>query len=271
MSAEAASRAWIELPGSQLHLARTVIRAARLSSGGQSKPIAAVLMNGRALAIPELANEAPAVVESWFLGNQHGVAVADVLFGDYNPGGKLPVTFPRATGQIPIYYNHRNTGRPADSANSYTSKYLDVPWTPLFPFGYGLSYTTFAYSNLRLSAAKIGPGDSLDVAVDLRNTGDRAGDEVVQVYVRDDVASVAQPVRALKAFRRVTLLPGETRNITFKLGSNSFALYDRRMRRIVEPGTFTVYVGTDSNAPLNSRFEFTGDTVVLAPSTPRFR
>ena len=271
MSAEAASRASIELPGLQLALARTVIRAARLSTGGQSKTIVAVLMNGRPLAIPELAAEVPAIVESWFLGNQHGSAVADILFGDYNPGGKLPVTFPRATGQIPIYYNHRNTGRPPDSANSYTSKYLDLPWTPLFPFGYGLSYTTFEYSNLRLSAQKIGPADSLEVSVDLRNSGDRAGDEVVQVYVRDDVASVAEPVRALKAFRRITLQPGEARTVSFKLGPDSFSLYDRQMRRVVEPGTFTVYAGGNSNAALSTRFEFTGDTLVLAPATPRFR
>ncbi|MDP9204638.1 MAG: glycoside hydrolase family 3 C-terminal domain-containing protein [Gemmatimonadota bacterium] len=271
MSAEAASRASIELPGNQLALARSVIRAARNSPGGARKPVVALLMNGRALAIPELAAEVPAVLETWFLGSQHGGAVVDVLFGDYNPSGKLPVTFPRATGQIPIYYNHRNTGRPPDSANSYTSKYLDIPWTPLFPFGYGLSYTTFAYSNLRLSSASIGGRDSLEVTVDLRNTGDRSGEEVVQVYVRDDVASVAQPVRALKAFRRVTLGPGETRNVAFKLGPDSFALYDRQMRRVVEPGTFTVYVGTDSNAQLNSRFAFTGDTLVLEPSTPRFR
>ena len=163
MSAEAASRASIELPGSQLALARNVIRAVRASTGGARKPIVAVLMNGRALAIPELAAEAPAVLETWFLGTQHGGAVVDVLFGDYNPSGKLPVTFPRATGQIPIYYNHRNTGRPPDSANSYTSKYLDLPWTPLFPFGYGLSYTTFSYSNLRLSSQSIGSRDSLQV------------------------------------------------------------------------------------------------------------
>ena len=270
MSAEAASRASIELPGSQLALARNVIRAARTSAGGARKPIVAVLMNGRALAIPELVAETPAVLETWFLGTQHGGAVVDVLFGDYNPSGKLPVTFPRATGQIPIYYNHRNTGRPPDSANSYTSKYLDLPWTPLFPFGYGLSYTTFAYSNLRLSSQSVGSRDSLEVTVDVRNTGDRAGDEVVQVYLRDDVASVAQPVRALKAFRRVTLGPGEMQSIAFKLGPDSFALYDRQMRRVVEPGTFTLYVGTDSNAQLSERFEFTGNTLVLAPSTPRF-
>ena len=271
MSAEAASRASIELPGSQLALARAVIGAARRSSGGQSKPIVAVLMNGRPLAIPELASEAPAVVEAWFLGNQHGRALADVLFGDYNPGGKLPATFPRTTGQIPIYYNHRNTGRPSNDAQKYTSKYLDLPSTPLFPFGYGLSYTKFEYARLRLSSPRIGAGDSLDVAVDVRNTGDRAGDEVVQLYLRDDVASVAEPVRSLKAFRRVTLGPGEMRTVTFKLGPGSFALYDRQMRRVVEPGTFTVYVGTDSNASLSTRFEFTGSTLVLAPSTPRFR
>jgi beta-glucosidase len=271
MSAEAASRASIELPGYQLALTRTVMHAARLSTGGQSKPIVAVLMNGRPLAIPELAAEAPAIVESWFLGSQHGSAVADILFGDYNPGGKLPVTVPRATGQIPIYYNHRNTGRPPDSANSYTSKYLDLPWTPLFPFGYGLSYTTFEYSNLRLSAQRIAAGDSLEVVADVRNTGDRSGDEVVQVYVRDDVASVAEPVRALKAFRRITLQPGEARTISFKLGPDSFALYDREMRRVVEPGTFTVYAGGSSNAALSARFEFTGETLVLAPTTPRFR
>jgi beta-glucosidase len=271
MSAEAESRASIELPGPQLELARTVIRAARQSSGGPAKPIVAVLMNGRPLAIPELASEVPAIVESWFLGNQHGSALADVLFGDYNPGGKLPATFPRATGQIPTYYNHRNTGRPPVASEKYTSKYLDLSWTPVFPFGFGLSYTTFEYSNLRLSAQKIGARDSLEVTVDVRNTGDRAGDEVVQVYVRDDVASVAEPVRALKAFRRVTLASGETRSIAFKLGADSFALYDQEMRRVVEPGTFTVYAGTDSNAALSSRFEFTGGTLVLAPATPRFR
>ena len=271
MSAEASNRASIELPGSQLNLARSVLRAGQLGRGSQNKPIVAVLMNGRPLAIPELANEIPAIVESWFLGVQHGAAVADVLFGDYNPGGKLPATFPRATGQIPIYYNHRNTGRPADSANHYTSKYLDIPWTPLFPFGYGLSYTSFEYANLRLSPTKLAAGDSLQISVDLRNSGDRAGDEVVQLYVHDDVASVAQPVKALKAFRRVTLQAGETRTITFRIGPEALALYDREMRRVVEPGAFTVYVGTNSDARLSSHFEVTGRTLVLAPAPPRFR
>jgi len=269
MSSEAASRSSIELPGSQRDLALAVIRAAR-SSQGAGKPVVVVLMNGRPLAVPELAREAPALVESWFLGSQHGAAVADVLFGDYNPGGKLPVTFPRATGQIPIYYDHRNTGRPSDSAQKYTSKYLDLPSTPLFPFGYGLSYTTFAYSNLRLSAAKVPAGGSVTVSVDVRNTGDRGGDEVVQLYIRDDVASVAEPVKALKGFRRITLQPGVGRTVTFRLDSDALAIYDRQMRRVVEPGTFSVYVGANSEDVLRSSFEVTGDTLVLAPSTPRF-
>lgn len=271
MSAEASNRASIELPGLQRELALTVIRAARGATGGANKPVVVVLMNGRPLAIPELAREAPAILETWFLGSQHGAAVADVLFGAYNPGGKLPVTFPRATGQIPIYYNHRNTGRPADSANHYTSKYLDIPWTPLFPFGFGLSYTTFSYSNLRVSRPAIRATDSVVVSVDVRNSGDRAGDEVVQLYVRDSVASVAEPVKALKGFRRLHLAPGEAKNVTFSLGAEALSLYDRQMRRVVEPGIFSVFVGSSSEAALSARFEVTGDVLVLAPSTPRFR
>ncbi len=276
MSGEASVRSSIELPGVQLALARAVLHAAQRSTqfvqtDTTPRPVAVVLMNGRPLAIPELAREAPAIVEAWFLGNQHGAAVADVLFGDYNPGGKLPATFPRATGQIPIYYNHRNTGRPADTADYYTSKYLDLPSTPLFPFGYGLSYTTFAYSNLRLSATKITAGDSLDVSVDVRNSGDRGGEEVIQLYVRDDVASVEEPVKRLVGFRRIAFRAGDVRTVTFRIGPESLALYDRQMRRVVEPGTFTVYVGTNSDDVLTSRFEVTGDVLVLAPAPPRFR
>jgi beta-glucosidase len=276
MSGEASNRASIALPGLQLDLARAVLGAARGSTAvGQSqttpKPVAVVLMNGRALAIPELAREAPAILESWFLGNQHGAAVADVLFGDYNPGGKLPVTFPRATGQIPIYYNHRNTGRPSDTTNHYTSRYLDLPSSPLFPFGYGLSYTTFAYSNLRLSSATIAAGDSLEVSVDVRNSGDRSGDEVVQLYVRDDVASVEEPVKRLVGFQRIAERSGETRTVTLRIRPESLALYDRQMRRVVEPGTFTVYVGTSSDDVLTAHFAVSGSVLVLAPAPTRFR
>jgi beta-glucosidase len=271
MSGEASSRASIELPGAQRDLALEVIRAARSSPGGETKPVVVVLMNGRPLALPEVAAAAPAILETWFLGTQHGAAVADVLFGDYNPGGKLPSTFPRATGQIPLYYNHRNTGRPADSANHYTSKYLDLPWTPLFPFGYGLSYTTFSYSNLRLSAPTIRAGDSVIVSLEVRNNGDRKGDEVVQLYTRDDVASVEEPIKELKGARRVTLQPGETRTVSFVLRPDAFALYDREMRRVIEPGTFTIFAGTNSIDVTSVSLQVTGDVDVLAPSTPRMR
>jgi len=200
---------------------------------------------------------------------EHGNAAADVLFGDYSPAGRLPISFPRVTGQVPIYYGHRPTGRPPAENDHYTSKYLDVPWTPLWPFGHGLSYTTFAYVNLRLSAHEIRPTDTVAVSVDVTNTGSRAGDEVVQLYLRDDAASVARPVKALKAFRRITLQPGEGQTVTLTLRPDDLALYGLSMRKIVEPGTFTVFVGGSSEGGLESRFRVSGDTLVLAPAPPR--
>jgi beta-glucosidase len=250
MSGEAASRAWIDLPGAQEALARAVHAV--------GKPTVAVLANGRPLSIVWLAAEVPAILETWFLGTQMGHSVADVLFGDYNPGGKLPVTFPRTTGQVPIYYNRKNTGRPPAADNKYTSKYLDVPWTPLFPFGHGLSYTTFAYDNLRLSAATMRASDTLTVSVDLANTGDRAGDEVVQMYIQDEVASVTRPLKQLKAFSRITLQPGERRTVTFRLRPDDLAFYDAAARRVTEPGFFKVYVGTNSASVREARFELLG-------------
>jgi beta-glucosidase len=250
MSGEAASRASIDLPGAQEALARA-IRAT-------GKPIVTVLANGRPLSIPWLAAEVPAILETWFLGTQMGHAVADVLFGDYNPGGKLPVTFPRTTGQIPIYYNRKNTGRPPAADNKYTSKYLDVPWTPLFPFGHGLSYTTFAYDNLRLSAPTMRQTDTLTVSVEVANTGGRAGDEVVQLYIQDEVASVTRPVKQLKGFSRIALQPGERRTVTFRLRPDDLAFYDAAARRVVEPGFFKVYVGTSSASVREARFELLG-------------
>ena len=175
-----------------------------------------------------------------------GNAIADVLFGDVNPGGKLPVTFPRAVGQVPLYYNHMNTGRPPDANNKYTSKYLDVPWTPLFPFGYGLSYTQFKITNLQLSAPSIPANGKLTVSVDVENVGKRAGDEVVQLYIRDVAASVTRPVKELKGFQRVTLAPGEKKRVEFALDSEQLGFYDRKMRFVVEPGEFKVMVGPNS-------------------------
>ncbi|HKP86931.1 MAG TPA: glycoside hydrolase family 3 N-terminal domain-containing protein, partial [Blastocatellia bacterium] len=190
MSGEASSRSSLDLPGRQSDLVRAVIAT--------GKPTVIVLMNGRPLTINWIADRAPAILETWFAGIQAGNAIADVLFGDVNPGGKLPVTFPLSIGQVPIYYNYKNTGRPPDPRNKYTSKYLDVPVTPLYPFGYGLSYTEFKLADLRLSAQRIRPDGKLTVSVEVQNAGKRAGDEVVQLYIRDMAGSVTRPVKELK-------------------------------------------------------------------------
>jgi beta-glucosidase len=269
MSGEGASRASVELPGAQLQLAKAVVRAARAASA--DKPVIAVLMNGRPLAVQWLADSASALVESWFLGVEHGHALADILLGDAAPTGKLPVTFPRTTGQVPIYYNYRKTGRPGIDRQKYTSNYIDVPWSPLFPFGHGLSYTTFSYANLRVSRDILRGSDSLVVTVDVSNTGARAGTEVAQLYLRDDAATVTRPVRELRGFRRVTLQPGETNSVRWVLRSDDLALYDRDMRRVVEPGTFTLWAGGSSAATLERRFTVIGNVVVLTQAPPRFR
>jgi beta-glucosidase len=246
-SAEANNRAFLGLPGAQEGLVRAV--------HATGKPVVIVLMGGRPLAISSIAESAPAIMHAWYLGTEMGNALADVLFGDANPSGKLPVTIPRTVGQVPLYYNHKNTGRPPVATEKYTSKYIDVPWTPLYPFGHGLSYTTFAYRNLRLSAPTIRPGDTLVVSVDVTNTGDRAGDEVVQLYVRDEVGSVTRPVKELRGFRRITMRPGETQAVSFTLGAKDLAFYDGALDLVVEPGFFRVFVGTSSERVEEARFE----------------
>ena len=263
MSGENSSRASLELPGVQLDLARAIVAATR-----GTKPVVAVLVNGRPLALQWLADSVPAILETWFLGIEHGNAVADILFGYADPAGRLPMSFPRVTGQVPIHYNHRPLGRPPPGDDHYPSGYLDLERSPLWPFGFGLSYTTFAYSNLRLSGKRIGMQDSVTISVDLTNRGTRAGSEVVQLYLRDDVATVARPVRMLRGFQRLTLQPGETRMVTFRLRPHDLALHDLDMRKVVEPGSFTVFVGASSTARLAARFDVTGDTLVLAPAPP---
>src|SRR5881396_3116917 len=248
MSGEAASRANLDLPGVQPRLLEAIYAT--------GTPIVLVIMNGRPLTIPWAAEHVPAIVESWFLGVETGPALAAVLFGDVNPSGKLPVSFPRAVGQIPLYYNHKNTGRPT-GPDKYTSKYTDLPVTPLFPFGHGLSYTTFGYSDLRLSAPRIAPAGTLRVSVTVTNTGAREGAEVVQLYVHDEVASVTRPVRALAGFRRVSLKPGEARTVDFQLTSKELGLYNRDMKFVVEPGKFRVFVGGSSVGGLEAEFEVT--------------
>ena len=247
MSGEAASRSSLDLPGVQMQLIKAI--------HATGKPYAVVLMNGRPLTINWAAENSPAILETWFAGTQAGNAIADVLFGDVNPGGKLPVTFPRTVGQAPLYYNHKNTGRPPDAKNKYTSKYLDVPWTPQFPFGYGLSYTQFKISNLQLSALQIGLADKLTVTADVQNAGSRAGDEVVQLYIRDVAASVTRPVKELKGFQRITLQPGETKRVQFKLGPDQLGFYNRMMRFVVEPGEFRVMVGPNSENLIQATLE----------------
>ncbi|HZD04289.1 MAG TPA: glycoside hydrolase family 3 C-terminal domain-containing protein, partial [Longimicrobiales bacterium] len=246
MSAEAFSRASLDLPGVQQDLARRVAAV--------GKPVVAVLMNGRPLSVSWLDENVSAILETWFLGVRMGPAVADVLFGAVAPSGKLPVTFPRTVGQVPIYYDHKNTGRPPDPENRFTSKYLDIPWTPLYPFGHGLSYTTFEYADPMVSAPVIGPEDSLSVSVTVTNSGERAGTEVVQLYLRDDVASVTRPVMELRGFRRIELAPGESRDVVFRLGPDDLAFWNLDMERVVEPGRFTVFVGGSSEATDSARF-----------------
>ncbi|MGI9105423.1 MAG: beta-glucosidase BglX [Pyrinomonadaceae bacterium] len=245
MSGEAASRTSLDLPGRQLELIQAI--------HATGKPYVVVLMNGRPLTINWLAENSPAILETWFAGTQAGHAIADVLFGDVNPGAKLPVTFPRAVGQSPLYYNHKRTGRPPTD-QKYTSKYLDTPFTPLYAFGYGLSYTQFRLTNLQLSAPSIRPDGQLTASVEVENTGKRAGDEVVQLYLRDVAASVTRPVKELKGFERVTLKPGERRRISFKLTPEHLGFYNRAMRFIVEPGAFKVFAGTSSADGLEASF-----------------
>jgi beta-glucosidase len=213
-----------------------------------NKNVVVALMNGRPLAVENLAAKAPAILETWHLGSQAGHAIADVLFGDYNPSGKLPVSFPRNTGQAPIYYNHKPTGRGANPGNNsvFWSHYTDVPNTPLYPFGYGLSYTTFAYSDLELSAKEITASEKLTVRLTLTNTGKAAGTETVQLYVQDVVGSVTRPVKELKGFERVSLAPGESKQVTFTISTKDLAFYTAARKWEAEPGAFKVFVGTNS-------------------------
>jgi len=246
MSGEAASRASLDIPGRQLDLLQVLKQT--------GKPLVVVLMNGRPMTINWLATNAGAILETWFSGVQGGNAIADVLFGDVNPGGKLPVTFPRAVGQVPLYYNHMNTGRPPNEKEKYTSKYLDVPWTPLYPFGYGLSYTKFQVTNLQLNAPSIRRDGKITAAFDVQNTGTRAGDEVVQLYIRDVAASVTRPVKELRGFQRITLQPGEKRQVEFVLGSEQLGFYNRELKWVVEPGEFKVMAGSNSEDVIEKSF-----------------
>lgn len=237
MSGEAASRATLDLPGKQQELLKAVYDT--------GTPVVLILANGRPLAVEWADEHIPAIVESWFLGTEAGNAIADVLFGDVNPSAKLPVTFPRTVGMEPLYYNQKNTGRP-QSDQKYTSKYIDVENSPLYPFGFGLSYTTFDYGDPELSSDTITPGDSVDVTIEVSNTGDRKGKEIVQLYIRDLYASITRPIKELRGFKKVELASGESKKVTFKLGPEDFSFYNKKMEKVVEPGDFNIMVGSSS-------------------------
>jgi beta-glucosidase len=246
LSGEAYCRSRLGLPGVQTDLMKAVIAT--------GKPTVVVLVSGRPLATPWAAKHAPALLSTWHLGVEHGNAVADVLFGDFNPAGRLVSTVPRNVGQVPIYYAHKNTGRPPNDTR-YTSKYIDVPWTPLYPFGFGLSYTTFKYENLEISPGATGPAGAIEVSATVRNTGKTAGHEVAQLYYRDRVASVTRPVRQLAGFERIFLKPGESRTVKFILSRDQLGFWDQTMSFVVEPGTFDVWIGPDATRGLQGQFE----------------
>tara|TARA_R100000501_G_C2627738_1_gene121714 strand:+ start:3079 stop:3867 length:789 start_codon:yes stop_codon:yes gene_type:complete len=249
-SGEGRSRTQLDLPGVQQELMEEVFKV--------NKNCVLVLNNGRPLAIEWAAEHIPSIVEAWHLGTETGNAVAQVLYGDYNPSGKLPMTFPRNVGQIPIYYNHKNTGRPVDpqpGANMvFWSHYSDIENAPLFPFGYGLSYTSFNYSNLNVEKESYAVNEEVQISVELSNTGDYDGKEVVQLYIRDLFAKIVRPVRELKGFQLVELKKGESKIIKFSLTSEELGFYDQDGNFTVESGEFEIFVGTDSNASLKTHF-----------------
>jgi beta-glucosidase len=260
LSGEARSRSSLELPPSQLELARAV-----LATG---KPVVVVLANGRPLAISELAEKAPAILETWMLGVEAGNAVADVLFGAYSPAGRLPAAFPRTTGAVPAYYAGNATGRPADpDLAKDTVRYHDLPITPLFPFGHGLSYSEFRYGDLSQSAQSVGPGERIDLAITIENTGGVASDEVVQLYVRDPVASIARPVLELRGFKRVELGAGQRKRVTFSLTPEQFAFWSPKGQWLVEAGRIDFWVGASAaDLRASGSFEITKTHTGTAPA-----
>lgn len=240
MSHEASSRTSLQIPHSQQALLKALKET--------GKPLVLVLMNGRPLDLNWAKVNADAILETWFSGTEGGNAIADVLFGDYNPSGKLPISFPRSVGQIPTYYNHLRVGRPyvEGKPGNYTSQYFEEPNGPLYPFGYGLSYTDFELSEVRLSSPTMPRGGSVEARVTLKNTGTRDGATVVQLYVRDEVASVIRPVKELKAFRKVFLKAGEAREVSFELGEDDLKFVNAQLKRVAESGAFAVQIGLDS-------------------------
>ncbi|ASC86170.1 beta-glucosidase BglX [Pseudomonas fragi] len=249
MSHESSSRTNLDIPASQ----RALITALKATG----KPLVLVLMNGRPLSIDVQQQQADAVLETWFSGTEGGNAIADVLFGDYNPSGKLPITFPRSVGQIPTYYSHLSIGRPftPGKPGNYTSQYFDEGNSPLYPFGYGLSYTDFSLSAVSLSAKTLAPGATLTASVTVKNTGKRAGETVVQLYIQDVTATMSRAVKELKNFEKVMLKPGEQKVVQFTLGENDLKFYNAQLQHVAEPGEFNVQIGLDSQNVQQNSFQ----------------
>jgi beta-glucosidase len=247
MSGELASQATLELPGRQVELIEAVVATGR--------PVVLVLINGRPLDLSQVAERVPAILEAWQPGIEGGNAIADLLFGDAAPGGKLPVSWPRSAGQCPIYYAHNLTHQP-DTLPAFTSRYWDIPSSPLYPFGFGLSYTTFAYSNVCLDRAEARRGETIHVSVDVENTGERPGDEIVQLYIHQRAGSTSRPVRELKGFARIALAAGERKTVQFALGPDELSFWSAAENAWVqEAETFDVWVGGDSTAALYTTFK----------------
>jgi beta-glucosidase len=253
MSGEAHSRTHLGLPGRQQELLDAIAQT--------GKPIVGVLLSGRPLVIPRMAEQVDALLAAWHGGIRAGRAIADLLFGAVSPSGKLTASWPRTEGQIPIYYAHKNTGRPAAGAGTkqfaeaFKSVYLDEPNSPLFPFGFGLSYTSFDYRYLQVEPPVAGLDDTLVITATITNTGERAGDEVVQLHVRDLVGSVTRPVKELKGFQRISLEPGEERPVRFEVPVRELGFIGLNMGYTVEPGAFKLWLGPDSTSGLEGDFE----------------
>ena len=248
MSGEAKSRSQLQLPGVQEQLVKDMVAT--------GKPVIVLISAGRPLVFNWIADNVPALVYTWWLGTQAGNAIADVLFGDHNPSGKLPITFPRNEGQLPIYYNYLSTGRPfkSDTDNTYVTAYIDLPNSPRYVFGYGLSYTSFQYGSVQLSTNTLLKGQSIQARVTVTNTGKYAGDEVVQLYLQDVVGSIVRPVRELKAFEKVRLNPGESREVIFTLDPAALSFFNDKLELVAEPGLFHIYIGGNSQATQKASF-----------------
>jgi beta-glucosidase len=259
LSGEAASRTRLTLPGHQRELLDAL--------AATGKPVVLVLVAGRPLELGIIPDKVPSILMAWFLGNEGGPAVAEVLFGDVNPSGKLPVTWPRTVGQIPIYYNRLPSGRPTRSDNRFTLNYIDESIRPLYPFGWGLSYTAFRFSDLAVTTPRLKASETAEVQVTITNEGPRAGQEVAQLYVRDPVASRSRPVRELKSFEKIALAPGESRVMRFRIPGRELGFHHDDGTYVVEPGMFQVWIGSNSLADLGGSFEVT-EGLSIPPRKP---